>query len=386
MGIGAVSSFTWSTVALAAVLVTTALVLLGGSPAPASAQSTVWLCRPGTDPVEGVPDPCESNRTATVVTYSGSTRHEAIEQPAPSNNAPVDCFYVYPTVSEQETNNANYEVEQSEIQIAIDQASRFSQVCKVYAPIYPQLTLHAEGEGLSEIVEPYEAVLSAFKEYMSSYNDGRGIVLIGHSQGAAVLKALLRKYIEKNATIRSKLVSAIILGGQVEVPEGALTGGSFEKTPLCQQAAEIECVIAYSSFLNEPKWYSLFVHPAIKGWEVACVNPTITTQDGAAGWLLPYAPTTRMPGENAPPVPEAATPWVAEPGLAEARCEHKSGSAWLRVLPAATSEAVVAERKAKHEWPEEPKPLWGLHLYDVNEALGNLVDTVATEEQTYEAK
>jgi hypothetical protein len=56
---------------------------------------------------------------------------------------PIDCFYVYPTVSAQPGILANLHVDPTEIAVARAQASRFSQVCKVYAPVYPQLTLHA---------------------------------------------------------------------------------------------------------------------------------------------------------------------------------------------------------------------------------------------------
>jgi hypothetical protein len=66
-------------------------VALLASPGPANAQTT-WLCRPG------LPDnPCESSRTATVITADGDT---SIEQSA-TGDQPIDCFYVYPTVSSQ---------------------------------------------------------------------------------------------------------------------------------------------------------------------------------------------------------------------------------------------------------------------------------------------
>ncbi len=379
MGLDAISRLTRSGMAIGLLFVAVALALLAAPPGRARADEapTVWLCRPGTEP-----DPCLESRTATVVTYSGETRHETIEQPVPPTGAPVDCFYVYPTVSEQEGPLANYEIEPTETQIAIDQASRFSQVCNVYAPIYPQFTLKAENPPLRDILKPYEAVRSAFQEYLARYNDGRGIVLIGHSQGAAVLKALLHLEIEGNPALRAKLVSAIILGGQVEVPKGKLVGGSFENIPPCLTATEIRCVIAYSSFLHEPPKKSLFGHPAA-GKKVVCVNPTLTTQDGLAGWLLPYASTTALPDELAPPAPEASTPWIAEPGLATARCVTRKKATWLQVTLAPMSEAVAEERASKHELPLETQPEWGLHVYDVNEALGNLVGTVATQEQTY---
>src|SRR5271165_546435 len=122
----------------AAVLAVAALAVLGpAATAGAKSGGTVWLCKPGLKP-----DPCTEGRTATVVTYNGTTREEKEQKPVKGKPA-IDCFYVYPTVSEQEGPNANLEIEPQQKQIAIDQASRFSQVCKVYAPMYPQLTLKA---------------------------------------------------------------------------------------------------------------------------------------------------------------------------------------------------------------------------------------------------
>ncbi len=54
---------------------------------------------------------------------------------------------------------------------------------------------------------------SAFQDYLQNDNDGRPIVFIGHSQGAAMLIKLLAQMVDK-ATLRSKLVMAVILGGK----------------------------------------------------------------------------------------------------------------------------------------------------------------------------
>jgi hypothetical protein len=68
-----------------------------GSPTGPRAQSRTdsagieWLCRPGVSP-----DPCQADETATVEPESGTDR---VEHTAPAANPPVDCFYVYPTVS-----------------------------------------------------------------------------------------------------------------------------------------------------------------------------------------------------------------------------------------------------------------------------------------------
>lgn len=380
--------------ALALALVALGMLALSGA-AVAKKGGTVWLCKPGKKP-----DPCLESRTATVVGYSGETRHEELQEQAKSGKAPIDCFYVYPTVSEQEGPNANLEIEPQEKQIAIDQASRFSQVCKVYAPMYPQLTLkaidHPESITPEAEIKAYLGVQSAFNEYISKYNKGRGFVLIGHSQGSLMLENLIEREIEGNAELHKRLVSAIILGGNVLVPEGHLEGGTFQNVPACTSAAEAGCVIAYSSFLKEPPADSFFGRPSSPllggpppppGTEVVCVNPTLLNQDGSVGNLQPYAPTTPFPGVigAGSPVPTASTPWVETVGTATAQCKHENGATWLNIAPKEGLSTHVEEELAAHNEVAEELigPEWGLHLYDVNIALGNLVHTVAVQTQAY---
>jgi hypothetical protein len=385
---------TWVVLAL----MLAATVLLGATAASASAASgeSVWLCRPGQ-----AKDPCKTSRTATVVTYEGSTRQEVVQKPVRTGKSPIDCFYVYPTVSEQTGPNANLEIEPQERHIAIDQASRFSQDCRVFAPMYPQLTLSAIGNpgGITkeEEITAYLGVLEPWLEYLEKYNEGRGFVLIGHSQGALLLEQLIKEQIDPNPALRKQLVSAILLGGNVLVPEGKRVGGTFKNVPACQSAIETSCVIAYSSFLKEPPEGSYFGRPnspllnpgetVPEGMQVLCVNPTLLTQGSAAGPLLPYASTKPFPGALGAfsPAPSASTPWVTTPDLYEARCKHENGASWLQVsIAGSPSEEVLKAREEDHEIVQELLgPDWGLHLYDVNLALGNLVKTVAIQAQAY---
>jgi hypothetical protein len=380
-------------IALALVVAVASLLALAGT---ASAKSsTVWLCKPGKKP-----NPCMQDRSATVVTYSGvAERHEALQKPVKAGKAPIDCFYVYPTVSEQEGPNANLEIEPQETQIAIDQASRFSQDCKVYAPMYPQLTLNA----IKGVVTPenaltaYSGVLAAFLEYMHKFNKGHGIVLIGHSQGALMLENLIKQEFDGNPALRKQLVSAILLGGNVLVPEGQLEGVSFQHVPLCTAATDTGCVIAYSTFLQEPPENAFFGRPGSAlleggtvppGSEVACVNPTLLQQQtGTSGNLLPYAPTTPFPGAlgGGSPVPSAPTPWVETLGAYRAKCMHENGATWLQPEQSPSlSTPAFEDLEAHNETARELiGPEWGLHLYDVNIALGNLVHTVAVQTQAF---
>jgi len=372
------------------------LAALAAACAPAAARAegaTVWLCRPGLKS-----NPCLSPREATVVSYEGATRVQALQPAVKAPSPPIDCFYVYPTVSEQRTENANLAIEAAETQVARAQASRFSQNCKVYAPVYEQVTLkalHRGGAKPEGAVRAYLSVLAAFLEYLHRYNDGRGFVLIGHSQGALLLMQLIRERIDTNPALRRRLVSAIVLGGNVLVPEGRPVGATFKHVPACETVAQTGCVVAYSSFAREPPANAYFGRPgsplleggrAAPGTEVLCVNPTLAEQDGQAGDLLPYAPTARgARARNQAQAPQAPTPWVEEVGLVTARCEHENGASWLQISPPeGVSADVIADRAAHHEQVQELLgPEWGLHVDDVNEALGNLVGMVAAEAARY---
>jgi len=196
--------------------------------APAASGSTVWLCRPGLDD-----DPCAGNLTATAVQTNGK---RTVVRAQPAARAPVDCFYVYPTVSAQPGANANLDIDPQERAVAAAQAARFSQACRVYAPMYKQITRATIAGGTispSAAVTAYSSLLSAWNDYLTHYNHGRGIVLIGHSQGASLLIALMKREIDPDPALRKRLVSAVIVGGNVTVPKGKTTGGDFAHIPAC---------------------------------------------------------------------------------------------------------------------------------------------------------
>jgi hypothetical protein len=379
----------WRALALA-VLSVAALGASAVMAASASAETT-WLCRPGL-----ASNPCLNSEETTVELANGSS---FIEKAKPAKSPPIDCFYVYPTVSSQFTENANEEIDPEEDAIAESQASRFSQVCNVYAPIYPQLTIPAintpGGVTPEGAAKAYIGVAKAFGEYLARYNKGRGFELIGHSQGSAMLEQLIKEQIDPNPTLRKQLVGAIVLGGNVIVPEGKNVGGSFKTVPGCQFAGETGCVIAYSSFLKEPPNPSNFGRPesplgalggGVEGVEhpqVLCVNPTLLIQAPLAGPTLAYYPTFNAYGGKFPGLlgavvqsPKASTPWVAAPDEYSAKCEARNGASWLQMSLNSASD--TRERLVETLGPE-----WGMHLVDVNVALGNLVPAVALQSGVY---
>ncbi len=352
------------------------------SGATSGATSTVWLCRPGL-----ADDPCTAPLTATVVRSDGSRTVQTAE---PARNPPIDCFYVYPTVSDQTTDNANLDIDPEERVVARLQASRFSQVCRVYAPMYPQITRTAIAKGTISApaaVTAYLGVVSAWHDYLARYNDGRDFVLIGHSQGASLLIALVKRELDADPSERRHLVSAILLGGNVTVPTGADGGGDFQHIPACRTETQTRCVVAYSSFDGPPPADSLFgrvgtsigaqsgLTPTSRaGLQVLCTNPAHLR--GGPGRLQPYFLTSSIPASRGG-LPASATdggkihtPWVTYPNLYGAKCEDIGGASWLRVSD------IAGRRDDRPVVEPVLGPRWGLHLVDVNLALGNLVGLV----------
>ena len=350
---------------------------------PMAPSSTVWLCRPGL-----ANNPCESDLTTTVIAADGSRTAEAA---APAENPPIDCFYVYPTVSGQRAQNANRDIDPEQRAIAVQQAARFSQVCKVYAPMYRQFTpsaLLAPGGPTPAIrALAYADVLSSWQDYLAHDNHDRGVVLIGHSQGAMMLTRLVASEIDPNPDALRGLVSALLIGGNVTVAAGKDVGGDFQNIPACRSAEQTGCVVAYSTFNEPPPTDSLFGRAGVgpiwgqppKGnVEVLCVNPASFSD--RTGPLTLYAPTTLLPGAWAlldGGAPSAPTAWVAYPGQYTARCESSDGANWLQI-----DTTVVAGDQRPVVRPVLG-PTWGLHLVDVNIALGNLVDIVRQQSAAF---
>jgi hypothetical protein len=351
---------------------------------PRDRWGTVWLCRPG---LAG--DPCASPLTATVVARRGAVH---VETAVPSRKAAIDCFYVYPTISDEPTINANLAIGFRERLVALAQASRFSQVCRVFAPVYRQITLsaldHPARITLADARVAYDSVLSGFRDYMAHYNHGRGVVFIGHSQGAAILIKLLKQEVDGTQLVRRRLVSALLMGGNVTVRKGQAVGGDFKHIPACRSSSETGCVVAYSSFTAKPPQNSQFgrttsdagvrvlaPHKLSPDIRIMCVNPAALA--GGTATLDPYLPSlvlTFLPAGSAPSV---RTPWIAFPDEYSARCRSSGNATWLQV----THVGGATDRRPLLTHLQDPA--LGLHILDVNIALGNLVQLVRNEAVAY---
>jgi hypothetical protein len=361
-------------IALLAALAAACLLAL---PAAAGASDkTTWLCKPGLKS-----NPCVSSLTATVLHSDGSS---TTEQGKNAKNAQVDCFYVYPTVSDQQTTNANLRIDPEIRAIALYQAARFSQVCKVWAPMYRQVTLKGIFGGkvpAAASAKAYKSARSAWREYLAKHNHGRGFVLIGHSQGTFVLRKLIAEEIDKRPAVRRRMVSALLLGGNVTVRKGRDAGGDFSNVPACRSVSQIGCVVAYSMFGETPPAKAIFARVSGAGsskLQVLCTNPAAL--GGGTGTLRPYTSTTPFPGTIGVAVriflgevPSVPTPWLRPPGRYTARCSTAGGASFLKV------DSLDGARVPT----PTPDATWGYHLGDVNLALGELTALAGKQSAAY---
>ncbi|MGH6993497.1 MAG: DUF3089 domain-containing protein [Caulobacteraceae bacterium] len=352
-----------------------------------------WLCLP-----DRKRDACDIDLDATAVAADGSTR---IERFVPARDPPIDCFYVYPTVSTDPGVLATMAVEPAERVVIAQQFARFAAVCRPFAPLYRQFTLtnlvaRMRGAPLSMAgvnpETPYDDVLDAWNYYLAHDNHGRGVVLIGHSQGSGMLTELIKNEIDGKPE-QKLLVSAILMGTSLAVPQGKRVGGDFHDVPLCDSEAETGCVIAYASYRETspppPNGFLGQLRGPTDDLIAACVNPA--SLSGGAGPLKSYFPTGNLfliPGISEAvdwdPGVKIATPFVATPGLLTARCVLAPPFDYLAIHVVPNP----GGRRAKDipgdvVMAGKVQPEWGLHLIDANLAMGNLIDLVRDEARAW---
>ncbi len=352
-----------------------------------------WLCRPG---LERATDACAADQSATVVAANGKLK---VEKFKPASNPAIDCFYVYPTVSNDPTPNSDMTAGPEEKSVIAAQFARFGKVCRLYAPLYRQVTLTALRAGMAgrpmtaDRTLGYNDVKDAWNFYLEKQNQGRGVVLIGHSQGSGVLTELIKNEID-GKPVAAKVVSALLLGTNVAVPKGKDVGGAFQKMPLCKSASQTGCVISYVTFRAAvpPPANTLFGRVRGDGLQAACVNPAALA--GGKGELHAYlASRGRSNGSAAEPKPwvtpaqEIATPFVSVPGLLTAECVANDKGSYLAVTVNADPQDPRTDEIAGDVVTNgQVQNNWGLHLIDVQVAMGNLVDVVGAQAKAYRKK
>jgi hypothetical protein len=354
------------------------------------AQEEAWLCRPGRR------DACAIDLATTVVGADGLTSAESF---TPAADPAIDCFYVYPTVSEDTTTYSDMVAGEEERNVIRQQFARFASVCRPFAPLYRQVSLKGLRQGLSggtpiplDRGSQYADVLAAWRDYLQRDNNGRGVVIVGHSQGAMVLTSLIKQEVE-GKPVQQRLVSAMLLGTTIPVTAGKDVGGTYSSIPLCRAKDQLGCLISFGAFRSTvpPAPRAYFGRVAAAGQEAACTNPAALA--GGAAPLQAYLTGKGRPiTGGAGPRPHAwvvggapiETPFVKVPGLLRAACVSDANGSRLEI----TVQADPADARAD-DIPGDigagtpAQAVWGLHLIDVNLVMGDLIDIVRAQSRAW---
>lgn len=359
------------------------------------ADRASWLCFPGK-----AGDACAIDLTATVVNADGSTRVESFRS---DPKAAVDCFYVYPTVSNDPGAVSDMTANAEELNVVRQQLARFGSKCRIYAPLYRQFTLTALRAGIAGTpvagsTDPnarrvgYEDVVDSWNYYLQHENKGRGVVLIGHSQGSGVLTRMIAAEID-GKPVQKQLVSALLLGTTLAVEKGKDTG-TFKSIPLCRSPSQTGCAIAYATFRDTvpPPSNTRFGRVQNAAMEAACTNPAAL--GGGKGEMKAYLSNAANIASSAAAAPTwvkdkpaPKTPFVAVPGLISGQCVSKNGFNYLEAhVNANPADPRADDINGDVVNNGQVAADWGLHLIDANIAMGNLVDVVGQQSKAYLAK
>ncbi len=282
----------------------------------------VWLCRPGR------PGACDVDLSTTVIGRDGRA---TVERAPLDPDAPVDCFYVYPTVSTDTTTNSDLVPNETERNVVRLQLARFGTKCRLFAPMYRQLTLAAMGRAHAAGIESPDFLGLGYQDVRAAW------------------------------------------------------GGNFAHLPLCRAATQTGCVVAYSSFRSTapPTAVTRFGISADSTLAAACTNPAAL--GGGTAVLDGYLDAK---GETALPMGPAepwkvggqpiATPMVRVAGLLKAQCKSNAFATYLDVTVERGPDS-PASRDIQGDLAEG----LGLHLVDMEVAMGNLIDLVGQQSRSY---
>ena len=196
------------------------------------------------DPNSWIALPTRNDGADIVPTWCGEDRQSEAE---------VDTFFVYPTSFISSTaNNADVRDVQANLLTAAgsltQHASAYNAASRVYSPIYRQASQAIQStqtnSSMSDALRKSmkiarNDVLAAFDHYVNTWNNGRPIIIAGHSQGSLHASHLVKHLFANHAVLSKKLVAAYLIGNTVVADE--------LPAPICEMATQTGCLVSWNS-------------------------------------------------------------------------------------------------------------------------------------------
>jgi hypothetical protein len=171
------------------------------------------------------------------------------------DSAQADVFFIHPT-TDVAGFKGNANIDNKMINKQTDnfpikfQASVFNESCKVYAPRYRQAALNnffsKNTDRSKEAFDTaYQDIKAAFEYYLKNYNNGRPIVIAGHSQGSMHAQRLLQEFFD-GKPLQKQLIEAYIIGFPTHETK-------FQFLKISEKADTFGGYISYSTFGQDSK-------------------------------------------------------------------------------------------------------------------------------------
>jgi len=181
--------------------------------------------------------------SADAVPYGSTLRDQ-------QQTAIADVFFVHPTTY-YGRKGWNASLQNKPVNTFTDrnvmrkQASVFNAAGRIYAPRYRQATLFSFFDEQSEsghqaLALAYNHVKAAFQYYLTHYNQGRPIIIAGHSQGTVHATQLLHDFFDNNATLCKQLVAAYLIGYHVKADE-------YQTIRPCEDSTQTSCYVSWNA-------------------------------------------------------------------------------------------------------------------------------------------
>jgi hypothetical protein len=169
----------------------------------------------------------------------------------------VDVFYIHPTTYTEKIKTDNAAIDDDYINAKTDyspilyQASVFNSSCRVFAPRYRQVSIDMffekdEARRSKAFQTAYEDVTNAFSYYLAHWNNGRPIIIAGHSQGSFIAEELLRDFFEKSV-LAQQLSRQLVVA---YVPGWAVPKGYFSSLKMCNDSLQTGCICSWRTLRN----------------------------------------------------------------------------------------------------------------------------------------
>jgi hypothetical protein len=218
---------------------------------------------------------------------------DALKAFAPNdiNKLEADVFYVYPTLmTDNKDLRWNVPVNDKEQndkvlhKTVLFQASAWLKAGKLYVPYYRQAHLRSyskmENGGKEALLLAYRDVKSAFKTYLKKYNQGRPIIIVGHSQGTTHCIMLLKDFFD-DKPLQNKLIAAYIPGIGVDKNE-------FKTIKSMVKPDQTGGFISWNTYRKNkfPKKYDLWYKNKVTTNPISWDNSKSTSRKDHKGFLF----------------------------------------------------------------------------------------------------